>query len=347
MGTSRQVFQSSKNVWASLKTSDADLRSNKHQVIQTNLLAISRHSAAALPSRPYFATTREPMSVTEDQVAWLERGGEQHVLQGNCSIGRAALNTVVVDSPKVSRLHSVIHVEESGAFWLVDLGSSNGTYLNKRRIHEPVRLRHQDEINVGGNVFIFHQPRAIPSAKLNLAKPVLTLQEVENIECWLLVADIKNFTQLSRSHVSDELATLVSSWLAVCKTIIEGHRGTVNKYLGDGILAYWPDEPTATQDVLSSIQELKNAQSCDGPAFRFVVHFGSVAIGGVTSTKGETLMGSEVNLVFRLEKVLASLGESCGISDPARAKLGETISCRSLGEHDLKGFEKKRSLFAV
>lgn len=147
--------------------------------------------------------------------------------------------------------------------------------------------------------------------------------------------------------MSGELANLVSCWLGTCKDIIERRRGTVNKYLGDGILAYWPDEPTMTEDVLSTIQELKNAQSCDGPAFRFVIHFGTVAIGGVTSTKEETLMGSEVNLVFRLEKVLASLGESCGLSDPARMKLGEIIACRLLGEYELKGFERKRALFAM
>jgi adenylate cyclase len=287
------------------------------------------------------------MSVTEEQGAWLERGGEQHALQGNCSIGRAALNTVVVDSPKVSRLHSVIHLEENGAFWLIDLGSSNGTFLNKRRIHEPVRLRHQDEINIGGNVFMFHQPRAKPSAKLNVAKPLLTLQEVENAECWLLVADIKNFSPLSRSLASDQLATLVSSWLGACKTIIEGHRGTVNKYLGDGILAYWRDEPTAAKDIVSGVTALKEAQLRDQPPFRFVVHFGPVAIGGVPATREETLMGNEVNLVFRLEKLLASLGEPCGISDAARAELGEMLPCRLIGEYELKGFDKKRSLFAM
>lgn len=287
------------------------------------------------------------MSLTDEQEAWLERGNEQHALHGNCSIGRATLNTVVIDSPKVSRLHSVIYVEENGAFWLIDLGSSNGTLLNKRRIHEPVRLRHQDEINVGGNVFIFHQPRAKPSVELNLAKPFLTLQEVENIECWLLVADIKNFTTLSRSLVSAQLATLVSSWLGGCKTIIEGHRGTVNKYLGDGLLAYWRDEPTAAEDVASGVTALKEAQLSDQPPFRFVVHFGPVAIGGVPSTREETLIGSEVNLVFRLEKLLASLGEPCGISEAARANLGEMLPCRLLGEYELKGFDRKHSLFAM
>jgi adenylate cyclase len=298
-----------------------------------------------LPKRPHFGSNIQLMSLQENE-AWLEGDGEQHRLEGNCSIGRAALNTLVIDSPKVSRLHSIIHLEDNGAFWLVDLGSSNGTFLNKRRLHEPTRLHDGDEINIGGNVFSFHQPRGKPSGELK-AGPLATLQEVENIDCWLLVADIKNFTSLSRSMFSGDLANMVGSWLGTCKDIIERHRGTINKYLGDGILAYWPGEATTTEDVLSTVQELKSAQSRDGPAFRFVVHFGTVAIGGVSSTKEETLMGSEVNLVFRLEKLLGSLGESCGISEPARAKLGEIIACRLLGEYELKGFERKRPLFAI
>src|SRR5437879_3679607 len=139
------------------------------------------------------------MSLQEHE-AWLDRGGEQHRLEGNCSIGRAGLNTLVVDSPKVSRLHSIIHLEENGAFWLIDLGSSNGTFLNKRRIHEPVRLRDRDAINIGSTTFVFHQPRGKSSAELKV-HALLTLQEVENTECWLLVADIKDFTPLSRSMI--------------------------------------------------------------------------------------------------------------------------------------------------
>ena len=300
---------------------------------------------AALPNRPYFANNTQLMSLQEPE-AWLEHAGEQHRLEGNCSIGRAALNTLVLDSPKASRLHSIIHLEDSGAFWLIDLGSSNGTFLNKRRIHEPVRLHDQDEINIGGKAFVFHHPRGKPSAQIK-GVPMATLQEVENVNCWLLVADIKNFTSLSRSMVSGELANLVSSWLGACKEIIEHYQGTVNKYLGDGILAYWRDESNASGDVVSAISALKETQQSGGPPFRFVVHFGNVAIGGVPSTREETLMGSEVNLVFRLEKLLSSLGESCGMSEPAHVKLGETIACRPLGEYELKGFERKCALFAI
>jgi adenylate cyclase len=302
-------------------------------------------AALRLPKAGYFDNNAVFMSLQENE-AWLEQDGAQHRLEGNCSIGRAVLNTLVIESPKVSRLHSIIHLEENGAFWLIDLGSSNGTFLNKRRIHEPVRLHDGDEIIIGGNTLLFRQPRSKPSAEL---KPgvLVTLQEVENAECWLLVADIKNFTLLSRTMMSGELANLVSAWLASCKAIIEQHRGTVNKYLGDGLLAYWRDEPTARHNVMATINALKKAQESEDPQFRFVVHFGTAAIGGVPSTREETLMGSEVNLVFRLEKLLASLSEPCAISAAAHNRLGGSLPCRSLGEYVLKGFDKKRSLFAV
>jgi len=286
------------------------------------------------------------MSLAEESEAWLEREDQHHVLESSCSIGRAKLNTLIVDSAKVSRLHAIIHSEHSGAFWLVDLGSSNGTFLNRRRIHEPTRLRDCDQITIGGNTFIFRQSRD-PSDRLRSTAPVLTLQEqIEEVPCWLLVADIKNFTPLSRELLSEKLALLVSSWLASCKDIIEKHGGTVNKYLGDGILAYWPDQEGTTKNLVPVIAALKQAQS-NGPEFRFIIHFGSVAIGGVSAVREETLMGTEVNLVFRLEKLLASLGEPCGISDAAQAKLGDFVLSRPLGDYELKGFEVKRGLFAV
>jgi adenylate cyclase len=286
------------------------------------------------------------MSLTEDYEAWLERDGEQHILHGNCSLGRAALNTVVLDSPKVSRLHAIIHLENAGEFWLIDLGSSNGTLLNKRRIHGPVRLRDQDQITIGANAFVFRQPRR-DSGELRAATPLLTLQEVENLPCWLLVADIKDFTPLSRTMASDQLATLVSGWLVTCNEIIEGHQGEINKYLGDGILAYWRDDDGVAERIAAVIAALKEAQTLHDPHFRFVVHFGPVAIGGVASMREQSLIGSEVNFVFRLEKLAASLGEACGISDTAQAKLEGVISARLLGEFELKGFEGKRAFFAA
>jgi adenylate cyclase len=286
------------------------------------------------------------MSLPEDPEAWLEHEDQEHILNGSCSVGRAALNTLVVDSAKVSRLHAIIHSERAGAFWLVDLGSSNGTFLNKRRIHEPSQLRDRDRITIGGKMFTFRQSRD-PSEKPRSTAPVVTVHDqIEEVPCWLLVADLKNFTPLSRELLSEKLAMLVSSWLATCKGIIEKYAGRVNKYLGDGILAYWPDEETTALNIVKVIGALKQAQS-RGPEFRFVVHFGSIAIGGVSAVREETLIGSEVNLVFRLEKLLASLAEPCAISDAANARLADFLPSRPLGDYELKGFETKRGLFAV
>jgi class 3 adenylate cyclase len=96
--------------------------------------------------------------------------------------------------------------------------------------------------------------------------------------------------------------------------------------------------------VISALTEF---QQKGAPDFRFVVHFGPVAIGGIASMGEESLMGGDVNLIFRLEKLAGSLGEPCGISDTAHAKLGQLLFVRPLGEHELKGFEGKRPFFGA
>ncbi len=246
----------------------------------------------------------------------------------------------------MSRRHALIHVQNIGEFWLIDFGSSNGTFLNKRRIHHPVRLSDGDQITIGDEVFKFHQPLAI-SDEYKTAVMQRTLREIENIPCWLLVADIRGFTPLSRSLQSEDLDVLLGAWILTCKEIIENQHGFINKYLGDGFLAYWPDTATTPEGIVAVISALKEFKKKGGPDFRFVVHFGPVAIGGIASMGEESLMGSEVNLTFRLEKLAGSLGEPCGLSETARTKLGELVPARSLGEFELKGFEGKRAFFAV
>ena len=145
-----------------------------------------------------------------------------------------------------------------------------------------------------------------------------TLREIENIPCWLLVADIRDFTPLSRSMQSEDLDVLLGAWIFTCKEIIENHHGIINKYLGDGFLAYWPDAETTSEEIAAVICTLKELQRKEAPDFRFVVHFGAVAIGGIASMGEESLMGGEVNLIFRLERLAGSLGEPCGLSETVK-----------------------------
>jgi adenylate cyclase len=287
------------------------------------------------------------VNASQEEGAWLEAAdGKRHPIQGSCSLGRTAANTIVLESPKVSRRHALIHLQNIGEPWLIDFGSSNGTFLNKRRIHQPIRLSDGDQITIGDQVFTFRQPLAISDEYKTVATQ-RTLREIENIPCWLLVADIRGFTPLSRHMQSEDLDVLLGAWIFTCKEIIENQHGVINKYLGDGFLAYWPDAATSPEEIVAMIAALKELQRKEWPEFRFVVHFGAVAIGGVASMGEESLMGGEVNLIFRLEKLAGSLGELCCLSETAHTKLQGLVPTRSLGEFELKGFEGKCAFFAL
>ena len=280
------------------------------------------------------------------QSAWLETPGRDTVLiQGNWSIGRSAKNTMVLDSPKISRRHAIINVQNVGEFWLIDLGSSNGSFLNKRRVHQPVRLCDRDQIIIGDYVFTFRQPIEV-TGEYQSTFMERTIREIENIACWLLVADIEDFTPLSRSLTSDKLATLIGGWVATCKEIIEAHAGMIDKYLGDGFLAYWREDENAAKDVAAALDQLKQAQAKAEPRFRLALHFGLVAIGGVPSMGEESLMGKDVNFVFRMEKLAGALNISALTSAAGKDKLGSLVQSEPAGAHELKGFEGKHEFFS-
>ena len=156
-----------------------------------------------------------------EEGAWLEAtDGTPYPIHGGCSLGRIAANTIVLDSPKVSRRHALIHLQNIGELWLIDFGSSNGTFLNKRRINHPIRLSDGDQITIGDQIFNFRQPLAISEGhKTELMQR--TLREIENILCWLLVADIRGFTPLSRQMQSEDLDLLLGGWIFACKEMIE------------------------------------------------------------------------------------------------------------------------------
>jgi class 3 adenylate cyclase len=278
---------------------------------------------------------------------WIESSsGDRINLTTNCSLGRGALNDIVVDSVQASRRHAVIHLQNIGEFWLVDFGSTNGTYLNSRRIAQPVRLCNDDEIMIGELTFKFRQPQKI-SVGYQTTVTQETLRRTDYVSCWLLLADIENFTPLSRETPVEELAEVLGTWMSACKQIVEESAGSVNKYLGDGILAYWRDGESAAQQVLRSIVAFRELQRSRDPRFRIVIHYGPVVLGGLMSMGEESLLGKDVNFVFRLEKLAGSLKEAITASTAAQNRLGSLVSSRSLGSYEIKGFDGDHELFAV
>jgi class 3 adenylate cyclase len=182
-------------------------------------------------------------------------------------------------------------------------------------------------------------------ASLNLTRSHDVPTDSDTSSCWLLVAEIRGFTAFAEQMRSEDLDTLLAAWISSCKEIIENHNGKIDKYLGDGFLAYWREAETNPEEITAVIAALKELQQKNQPAFRVVLHFGPVAIGGVMEQ--ESLMGREVNLVFRLEKLASSLGEPFCASDAAHTKLRGHIAAKALGEFEFKGFEGKCAFFAL
>ncbi|WP_165244965.1 diguanylate cyclase [Paludisphaera soli] len=72
------------------------------------------------------------------------------------SLGRAVDNTYQFHDATVSRRHAALTVDEDGAAWLTDLGSSNGTLLDGKRIppHKPARLEDGSRVQLGGSIIL-------------------------------------------------------------------------------------------------------------------------------------------------------------------------------------------------
>lgn len=73
---------------------------------------------------------------------------EYYPLKGEVTLGRGNNNQIVLKDPYISKRHLKI-VEDEGDFYLEDLNSSNGTYVNGEKISDVVKLKNGDRIRVG------------------------------------------------------------------------------------------------------------------------------------------------------------------------------------------------------
>lgn len=91
--------------------------------------------------------------------------GDRVVLEGECIVGRADDATVTLAIPRLSRHHAILS-QRSGSWWLRDLDSKNGTFVNGQDVGTAaVRLADGDRIVFGGAVeAVFHDPAATPIA---------------------------------------------------------------------------------------------------------------------------------------------------------------------------------------
>lgn len=79
---------------------------------------------------------------------------DNYILKGDVTVGRSSKNTIVIKDKFVSNRHMKIH-EEDGSYFIEDLDSQNGTFLNGQLIEDIIELKNGDTIGVGFIQFIF------------------------------------------------------------------------------------------------------------------------------------------------------------------------------------------------
>lgn len=295
-------------------------------------------------------------SFIDSEGAWLEAAdGKCIPLAGKCNLGRGPENDVVIDSPKASRKHAFIHAQDEDQFWLVDLVSRNGTFRNDRRLVRPTLLRDGDRLNIGGQNFVFHQPAAQPGGDITtvLTRPSssgddATVLDLRTQNLWLLIADIQDFTALSVKMDVEELAVTMGRWLRECHRIIESALGRIPKYIGDGFLACWDDRDGVAPAVVAALRALQQLRENSPVPFRVAVHYGMITFGEQSAWGEPSMLGPEMNYIFRLEDLASKLGVPFCLSSSAQAKLAALVSIEAVpGEHTLKGFQGTHRCYRV
>jgi pSer/pThr/pTyr-binding forkhead associated (FHA) protein len=80
--------------------------------------------------------------------------GAKYYLVDEVRIGRSSNSNIVIDDTYASQQHARVF-DSNGSFHVEDLGSTNGTYVNGRKISYPLELRQGDRIKIGKTVFEF------------------------------------------------------------------------------------------------------------------------------------------------------------------------------------------------
>jgi pSer/pThr/pTyr-binding forkhead associated (FHA) protein len=101
------------------------------------------------------AASAEELGV-EPEVVTLDANGKQHTLdKGSVLIGRSKDCDIRLPDPNVSRRHAEVR-REGAAYWILDLGSTNGLSVNGRR-QQRAKLENEDRITVGSTELVFRR----------------------------------------------------------------------------------------------------------------------------------------------------------------------------------------------
>jgi adenylate cyclase len=174
----------------------------------------------------------------------------------------------------------------------------------------------------------------------------------ERREVSILVSDIRGFTTLSEKLPAEVVAAHLNDYFPAMVGAIFDHRGTVDDFIGDGILAVFgaplPDADHAGRAVRAAaamqaaLTRLNAGWEGRGlPVLRMgvAVHTGTVFVGNVGSAERAkyTVIGDAVNATARLEGLNKDLGTTILLTEEVRTAVGGLVETRFRGDIAVKG----------
>ena len=288
----------------------------------------------------------------------IEQGGK--ISEVPCTIlmtiGRDKKNDIVLHDNEVSRNHAVIRCLGDNDYYFMDLGSSNGSFINKKRISIPTLLQHKDKLGVGATKITFKQENKIKDKDVSQEpSTVIRIPSTKIEQITILVADIRGYTSLSEQIPINILSKFMSKWFQEVHACIVENNGTVDKFIGDCVYARWINAADTKESVINAmrsaleISDITNRLVTSNPDIKHPlkigagVNTGSAAL-GLTQ---DTALGDAVNLAFRLESATKDIDKDLILSADSYTHLPETCWQESIEEIKIKGRKVKVSVWGL
>lgn len=272
------------------------------------------------------------------------------------AIGRDRSNEIVLGDRQVSRNHAMVRRLGEADYYLIDSGSSNGSWINRQRITTPVLLRDGDRILVGSTEFLFEQaPQSTAAMDPAQFEATVVMHSPLIREITLLVADMRGFTSLSEQLPIQQLTQVMNQWFHNVSDIISDHRGVVDKFIGDCVFARWESDKSCNNvsDALRAaclIGESTAALSTTFPDLPGPLRIGAGINTGLASLgigSENTALGDSVNTAFRLEAASKELETDIVLSESSYSCLSGNTWHGAQRQLRLKGKRKPVNVVAL
>jgi adenylate cyclase len=179
----------------------------------------------------------------------------------------------------------------------------------------------------------------------------------ERREVTVLFADLRDFTRLAERLDSRQVVALLNRFHSAMVAVVFAHGGTLDKYLGDGLMAYF-GAPVAQHDqamravrcALDMQEALAALNRGEAETLRMGVgvHTGTALVGdiGADSRREFTVIGDAVNVASRVEQLTKQYEAPVLVSGQAVAAVGATMAFRLVDRVTLRGRNEPVEVYA-